>query len=84
MEYWVYILVSWDLRHTYVGQTEDLQRRMAQHNAGKVRSTKAFRPWRILHTEGFPSRQEAKERELWYKTASGRRRIAELLRAEGI
>ncbi len=79
IQYCVYILFSPDSVRTYVGQTEDVDRRVGQHNAGKVRSTKAYRPWTLFHVEFFGTRQQAKERELWFKTPAGRRRIAELL-----
>ncbi len=80
MVFFVYILVSRDWLHTYVGQTEDVGRRLGQHNAGKVRSTRAYGPWRVLHVEEFETRDQARARELWYKRPTGRRQIAELLR----
>ncbi len=79
VQYCVYILFSPGFMRTYVGQTEDVDRRVGQHNAGKVRSTKSFRPWTLLHTEFYQTRQQAKDKELWFKTPAGRRRIAQLL-----
>ena len=79
MEFHVYVLWSESKVRTYVGQTSDVKRRLEQHNAGKVRSTKAHRPWRVIHRESFVTRMEAKERELWYKSPAGRRHLRELL-----
>lgn len=50
---------------TYVGWTLDLDRRLAQHNAGKgARSTRG-RVWVLLHSEKFRTRRQAMSRE-WY------------------
>jgi putative endonuclease len=50
---------------TYVGWTTDLDRRLAQHNAGTgARSTRG-RLWALLYAERFATREEAMSRE-WY------------------
>jgi putative endonuclease len=50
---------------TYVGWTTDLERRLAQHNAGKgARSTRG-RTWELLHSERFDDRAAAMSRE-WH------------------
>lgn len=50
---------------TYVGWTNDVERRLAQHNAGTgARSTRG-RVWVLLHSESFETRNEAMSRE-WY------------------
>ncbi len=50
---------------TYVGWTNDIARRLAQHNAGTgARSTRG-RVWVLLHSESFATRGEAMSRE-WY------------------
>ncbi len=50
---------------TYVGWTNDLQKRLAAHNAGKgARSTRG-RTWVLLHSEGFATRRKAMSRE-WH------------------
>lgn len=63
----VYVLGTRDkTRHlTYVGWTNDLDKRLARHNAGTgARSTRG-RTWVLLHTETFATRQEAMSRE-WH------------------
>jgi putative endonuclease len=54
--YFVYVIVSTnqELRF-YVGQTDNIERRLAEHNAGKVKSTKAFIPWKIFKLKLFPT-----------------------------
>jgi putative endonuclease len=67
MDCFVYVLGSRGTnRHlTYVGWTNDVVRRLAQHNSGKgARSTRG-RNWVLLHSERFPTRQLAMSRE-WH------------------
>jgi putative endonuclease len=50
---------------TYVGWTNDVERRLAQHNSGTgARSTRG-RSWTLLHVETFATRNEAMSRE-WH------------------
>jgi len=46
---------------------------LKQHNSGKVTSTKAFIPWLVCLVERFETFKNARERELYFKTGSGRR-----------
>ena len=71
--YFVYVLYSFKFDRSYVGMTTDLDRRLYQHNTGQNSSTKPFVPWKIVHTEEFPTVHEAREREKYLKTAAGRR-----------
>jgi putative endonuclease len=67
MESFVYVIGCADGRRylTYVGWTLDVERRLAQHNAGTgARSTRG-RQWVLLHVERFATREEAMSRE-WY------------------
>jgi putative endonuclease len=50
---------------SYVGWTLDLERRLAQHNAGKGARTTRGRVWVLLHSESFDAREEAMSRE-WH------------------
>jgi putative endonuclease len=69
----VYILISkiksnW----SYVGCTSKISQRMKKHQAGKVKSTKAYRPLELKHTEDYATSVEARNRELYLKTGFGR------------
>jgi putative endonuclease len=69
MSYFVYILAcrSKDRTLTYVGWTLDLDRRLAQHNAGKgARSTRG-RVWTLLYAERHDTRSAAMSREVHLK-----------------
>ena len=52
----------------YVGSTADIKQRLKYHNAGKVRSTKAYRPWILLEKIECSSRSEAVKLEKFMKT----------------
>lgn len=50
---------------TYVGWTLDVERRLAQHNAGTGAKSTRGRLWRIIYVEEFATRSEAMRRE-WH------------------
>ncbi|MFA6588382.1 MAG: GIY-YIG nuclease family protein [Patescibacteria group bacterium] len=59
----VYIIKSLKVKRYYVGVAEDVSDRIAQHNQGKVRSTKAFTPYKLIHTESFQTLSQARAQE---------------------
>lgn len=61
--YYVYILRSIKTARHYIGATENLERRLTEHNFSRCRSTKAYRPWEIVYKEEFNSRLDAFNRE---------------------
>ncbi len=69
----VYLLKSEVVRKSYVGLTNDLERRLKEHNSGKNFYTKRYLPWKVIHIEKFNSFIKAKERERYLKSTSGRR-----------
>ena len=75
--YHVYILQSLKDNKTYVGYTNDIDRRICEHNSGKVESTKSRQPLRLLFTEEFKTKLAAKKRELWWKSGAGKRKLKE-------
>lgn len=75
--YYVYILQSLIDSRTYIGYTDNLERRIKQHNSRKSKSTKYRAPFKLLFNEEFDNISEAKQRELWWKSGIGRKRLAE-------
>ena len=71
--HFVYVLYSARFDRSYVGMTANISQRLAQHNSGRTKSTKAFIPWKVVHTELYTSRTEARHREIYLKSAAGRR-----------
>jgi len=66
--YFVYIIKSLIVTRYYIGSTEDLDRRLSDHNSGKVKSTKAYKPWKLVYTESFDTKSDAIKRERQIKS----------------
>jgi len=62
---------------TYVGCTGDLDKRLERHNSGQVKSSKYYRPFVLIHKEEFATLPEARKKESFYRTTSGRNRDAD-------
>ncbi len=73
MIYSVYILKSLAVQKSYVGMTNNLERRLKQHNAGRHSYTKRHLPWEIIYTEQYATLTAARTREKYLKSAAGRR-----------
>lgn len=61
--YYVYVLRSSTNKDVYIGYTTDLKNRFQLHNSGKVKSTKAYRPWVLVYYEAYREKLDATERE---------------------
>ena len=72
---YIYVLLSQKDHKFYVGYTKDIQNRLQEHNAGKVRSTKERRPFILVYWEGCINQKDAIKREKYLKTAWGKRYI---------
>jgi putative endonuclease len=70
-KYCAYILKSLKNGKYYYGQTSDIDKRLILHNLGKIRSTKARRPFLLHYKEEFDSRSEAVKREYFFKSIDG-------------
>jgi putative endonuclease len=79
MEYFVYILESEIDGRLYKGQTSDIENRLTEHNSGKTKSTKGYKPWKLVYFERYETRDEALLREKYFKTGSGREFLKDLL-----
>ena len=75
--YWVYILQN-PAGRFYVGQTDDLSTRLANHNRTDVLAGKYTRkngPWTLVWSELHPTRSAAMERERQIKSMKSAQRI---------
>ena len=70
--HFVYSLESDDQKHWYVGLTDDLDRRMAEHNSGKSSHTSKFGRWKLKTYTAFQDRNRAETFERYLKSHSGR------------
>ncbi|HBB37057.1 MAG: Excinuclease abc c subunit domain protein [Candidatus Moranbacteria bacterium GW2011_GWC1_45_18] len=55
----------------YIGHTKDLKNRLNKHNRGLVKSTKNARPWKVIYSEIFNTKNIAYRRELKIKSYKG-------------
>ena len=60
--YYAYILENKKGRY-YIGSCADIQQRLKRHNQNSVRSTKNRGPFKLIYTEEFTTRTEARKRE---------------------
>ena len=79
MSCFVYIIQSADSGKYYIGQSENLERRIAQHNSARGRSTKSGVHWELKYVEEFPDRKTAMNREREIKNKKSRRFIEWLI-----
>lgn len=63
----------------YVGSTGDIYSRIAEHQQGKVKSTKNKLPFVLKYTENFKTRGEAQSREHQIKKWKSRKAIERLI-----
>ena len=71
--FYVYILRSKiQPKQTYIGSTEDLRKRLTEHNSGKSIHTNKFKPWAMLAYIALPDKTLAERLERYLKTGSGR------------
>jgi putative endonuclease len=66
--YFVYILKSLKVLRYYIGSSENVARRLSDHNSGKVKSTKAYKPWEVVYLEKFNIKSDAFKREKQIKS----------------
>ena len=67
----VYVLKSEIAAKSYVGFTNNIERRITEHNAGKHSYTKRHLPWKVIYKEEYIEFNEARAREKYFKSASG-------------
>ena len=76
MTFWAYVVRCADDSY-YTGHTDDLERRIGQHNLGEVAGyTQTRRPVTLMWSQEFPSRQEALAAEFQVKGWSRRKKEA--------
>ena len=76
---YVYILKSYINNKYYIGCTNDLSRRLKDHNSGQNISTKNGAPWKIVYYEEIKDQKEAYGRERQIKSYKGGNAFKKLL-----
>ncbi|MFA7310184.1 MAG: GIY-YIG nuclease family protein [Candidatus Paceibacterota bacterium] len=74
--YFLYVLRSDKAPRHYIGISENPLKRLNQHNGGLTKSTKPYRPWRLVYQLEYASKTEARKREVYLKrTARARKEL---------
>lgn len=75
----LYILLSINGEKTYVGIAEDIERRLSEHNRGKCYFTHRHAPWKLVYSEKFSNRVEARYKKKFFKSTGGRRILKKII-----
>ena len=80
--HYIYVLVSKKNGKKYTGYTQKLpQHRLKEHNQGSNTWTKRNGPFDLLYSESYTSANEARKREIYMKSAAGRKFLKKVLRS---
>jgi putative endonuclease len=77
--YTLYIIYSEKLNRFYVGYTNNLLRRISEHNRLKGKYTDIGIPWILVHSEEFKDKKAARDRELFIKSRKSKQFIINLI-----
>ena len=79
-EYFVYILYSESSDRYYIGQTNNLEKRLQKHNLGLVDSTRHSRPWKVHFSLDVPTRKDSMKVEKYLKNLKSHKRLEDWIR----
>lgn len=63
MKYFTYVIYSESHNRYYKGMTEDIEKRLKEHNSGQTSSTKFYKPWKLIYFEEFSNRDDARKKK---------------------
>ncbi|MCK4904658.1 GIY-YIG nuclease family protein [bacterium] len=78
--FYVYVLLSLKDNNFYIGFSENLKKRIKDHNSGRNTSTKIRRPLELVYYEAHLSKEDALRREEYFKTSKGKSTLRQMLR----
>ena len=70
--FYAYVIRSFKDGRLYKGMTNNLEKRIQQHNLGQNRSTRGFLQWVLVNFDEFETRKEARLGEKYFKSGAGR------------
>ena len=73
--YYVYVIQSQKDNKFYTGYTNNLRRRIKEHNSKTELSTNCRRPFRLVYYEGCVAKEDAIAREKYLKSGRGKKYI---------
>jgi putative endonuclease len=78
--YFVYAIKSINRNYIYVGMTNKVERRFDEHNTGKNKTTRPYKPFKLFYSEKFRTRTEARKREKYLKSGIGKEFLKSLIK----
>jgi putative endonuclease len=78
--YYVYAIQSKQNKIVYIGYTNDLRKRLKEHNLGKVFSTKPYKPFNLIYYEAYQNKKDALDKEKFLKSGWGKNHIKRVLK----
>ena len=73
--YYIYWIIDRKNKKTYVGHTDNIERRVKEHKNKTTQSTRFFEEFEIHILEEIRERNEARQREKYWKSAAGRKKL---------
>ena len=74
--YFIYAISSVHDNFIYVGMTQNVEKRVKQHNLGQQRSIKPHKPFKLIFVETIDgTRKEARIREKYWKSGIGKEKL---------
>ncbi len=78
--FYVYTISSEVKNYIYVGLTNNIERRLDEHNLGYNKTTKPYKPFKLILLEKYETRLEARAREKYLKSGIGKEFLKKLIR----
>jgi putative endonuclease len=76
--YFTYAIKSLNKNYIYIGISDNPQRRINQHNKGYNKTTKPYKPFKILLKEKYNNRKDARKKEKYLKSGCGKEYLKRL------
>jgi len=73
--FYVYVIKSKKFNWHYIGMTSNVEKRFAEHNKGKCKSTKHYLPFMLITFKEFSTRILARDFEKFLKISSNKEKI---------
>jgi putative endonuclease len=73
--YTIYAISSINRNYIYVGLTSNIEERLKRHNAGYEKTTRPYAPFTLLFEETAEDRKQARLREKYWKSGTGKERL---------
>jgi len=77
--FYAYVLKSLKNNRFYYGCTNNLKKRLFEHNIGKSKYTQYTKPFELIYFEKFKTLKEVRKREKFFKSGQGREFIKKTL-----